>query len=240
LEKVVAANLEAITIESAISPTATVIWLHGLGANGDDFAPIVPQLQLSDHLPVRFVFPHAPLLPVTLNQGMLMPAWYDILGLGPGVAEDEAGVINSMQAIHALIAKQEAAGIASTRIAVVGFSQGGAMALYAGLRYPRPLAGIMALSAYLPLLAKIKAERDQANQHTPIFIAHGVHDQVVLPEWGKKGEQELVALGYAVAWKSYPMAHTVCVAEIDDIAMQLMHWFGAPTPCCGTGGAQHT
>ena len=214
--------LARIEIETTAEPTAAVIWLHGLGASGDDFAAIVPELDLSGCPSIRFVFPHAPEMPVSLNGGYSMPAWYDIYGaeLNSGSArrEDAAGVAASALEIEALIAHEVARGIAASRIVIAGFSQGCAMALHVGLRHAAPLAGIVALSGYLPLAATLAPERSAANTATPIFMAHGTHDPVVVPARGQAAQEQLAQLGYPVQWHSYPMEHSVHPREIADIA----------------------
>jgi phospholipase/carboxylesterase len=199
------------------APAASVIWLHGLGADGYDFAPIVDELRLPPAQPVRFIFPHAPMRPVTINNGFVMRAWYDILSLGPDRPEDEAGVRASGEIVAALIAGEVSAGVAEERIVVAGFSQGGAMALHIGLRHPRRLAGIMALSAYLPLQAKLAAEASAANGATPILLCHGLQDGVVPVALGMRARDELQRLGRPVEWRTYPMEHQVSMQEIADI-----------------------
>jgi phospholipase/carboxylesterase len=214
--------LSCIEIESAPNPSAAVIWLHGLGASGDDFAAIVPELDLLGLPGIRFVFPHAPTMPVTINGGYVMPAWYDILGteLASGAVrrEDAAGIEQSRQAIEALIAREVARGIPASHIVVAGFSQGCAMALHTGLRHAQPLAGIMALSGYLPLANTMSAERHAANAHTPIYMAHGTQDPVVMLSRAEASRDKLTALGYAVQWHTYPMPHSVHPREIADIS----------------------
>ena len=214
--------LERIEIESAPHPTAAVIWLHGLGASGDDFAAIVPELDLTGCPAIRFVFPHAPVMPVTLNNGYVMPAWYDIFGteLGAGAVrrEDAAGIAVSLQAVEALIANEVARGIAPANIVIAGFSQGCAMALHVGLRHPAKLAGIMALSGYLPLADTVATELSPANAHTPIFMAHGTQDPVVMLSRAVASRDALVGLGYPVQWHTYPMPHSVHPREIADIS----------------------
>ncbi|MDM0011855.1 alpha/beta hydrolase [Variovorax sp. J22P168] len=204
-----------IEIETAPNPTATVLVMHGLGADGNDFVPIAKELRLAEVGPVRFVFPNAPLLPVTINGGYRMPAWYDILG--PGAPEDEAGLRASQAAIEALIAAEKARGIPASRIVVAGFSQGCAMSFMTGLRHPEKLAGIVGLSGYLPLADKIAAERSPANQKTPIFQAHGQRDGVVPLARAAYGRDALLALGYDIEWHEYPMEHSVCMEEIADL-----------------------
>ena len=212
------ALLDAIQIESAPQPTAAVIWLHGLGASGDDFAAIVPELDLTGCRPIRFVFPHAPVMPVTINNGYAMPAWYDIFAPDLVRREDAAGIARSELAIEALIAREVARGIPARNIVLAGFSQGCAMTLHAGLRHPERLAGLMALSGYLPLASTLEAERHAANADTPIFMAHGRADPVVVLARAEASRQALEALGYKVQWHTYPMPHSVHPQEIADIS----------------------
>jgi phospholipase/carboxylesterase len=204
--------MDAIQIETGPDPDAAVIWLHGLGADGHDFEPIVPELELEK--PVRFVFPHAPLRPVTINQGMRMRAWYDILQLGGG-PEDEAGLRASQQLTEELIRAQ---GLPADRIVLAGFSQGGAIVLLTGLRYPERLAGVIALSTYLPLAGTLAAERSEPNRETPIFMAHGRYDDLIPMQRALGSRDYLQKLGYAVEWHDYPMPHSVCAPEIADIS----------------------
>ena len=210
--------LPRIELESAPQPTAAVIWLHGLGADGHDFASLVPELDLAGCPPIRFVFPHAPSMPVTVNGGYVMPAWYDILGPNLVSQQDAAGIQASERAIVALIAHEVARGIPAERIVLAGFSQGCAMALHTGLRLPQRLAGIMALSGYLPLADRITAERHPANAQTPVFMAHGTQDPVVAIARGEASRDALAALGQPVAWHSYPMPHSLHPQEISDIS----------------------
>jgi len=210
--------LETIEIESVPNPTAAVIWLHGLGASGDDFAAIVPELDLRGCAPIRFVFPHAPTMPVTINNGYVMPAWYDIFAADLVRREDAAGIQASARAIEALIAKEVARGIAPGHIVLAGFSQGCAMSLHTGLRHPARLAGIMALSGYLPLAGSVAAERHPANQHTPIYMAHGTVDPVVVLARAEDSRKALETLGYKVLWHTYPMPHSVHPQEVADIS----------------------
>jgi phospholipase/carboxylesterase len=212
--------LEAIEIETGPRPDACVIWMHGLGADGHDFEPVVPELGLPERLRIRFVFPHAPIRPVTINAGMRMRAWYDILQLGGG-PEDEAGVRASQAAIEKLIEREKSRGVGAARIVLAGFSQGGAIALQAGLRHPEPVAGIVALSTYLPLAAKLPAERSAANAAVPIFMAHGVYDPMIAIARAQASREALAALGYRVEWREYPMPHSVCGEEIADIGAWL-------------------
>lgn len=218
--------LPRVEIDSAPHPTAAVIWLHGLGADGNDFAALVPELDLRHCPPIRFVFPHAPSMPVTLNGGYVMPAWYDILGADLVSRQDAAGIQRSARAITALIEHEVARGIAHQNIVLAGFSQGCAMALHTGLRLPHRLAGIMALSGYLPLADTLPAERHPANAHTPIFMAHGTMDPVVAPARGEASRDLLTSLGYPVQWHSYPMAHSVHPREVSDLSAFLARVLG--------------
>ena len=214
--------LDCITLESAPNPTAAIIWMHGLGASGDDFAAIVPELDLAGCPAIRFVFPHAPAIPVTLNGGYVMPAWYDIFGteLGAGAVkrEDAAGIAKSQQDIEALIAHEVSRGIHPSKIVLAGFSQGCAMALHTGLRHPAKLAGIMALSGYLPLASTVAAERSAAIASTSIYMAHGTQDPVVVLSRAEASRDVLTGLGYNVQWHTYPMPHSVHPREIADIS----------------------
>jgi phospholipase/carboxylesterase len=212
---------EAVEVETGRNPNAAVIWLHGLGADGHDFEPVVPQLVQPQERAVRFVFPHAPVRPVTLNNGYAMRAWYDIAALNRAAAEDERGIRASQSTIDALIRRENDRGIASERIVLAGFSQGGAMALFAGTRQAQKLAGIMGLSCYLVLAARLAAERNAVNDATPIFLAHGSQDPVVAPELGAEARRLLQAAGYTVEWHAYSMPHAVCPQEILDIAAWL-------------------
>jgi phospholipase/carboxylesterase len=212
-----AALLPHIQIETAPNPTAAVIWLHGLGADGNDFAGLVPELDLAGLAPIRFIFPHAPSIPVTLNGGYVMPAWYDILGTALQRQEDAAGIHKSALQIEALIADQVAKGIAVSRIVLAGFSQGCAMVLHTGLRHPEKLAGIMALSGYLPLAGSVAAERHAANRDTPIFMAHGTMDPMITLDRAEASRDALASLGCKVHWHTYQMPHSVHPSEIADI-----------------------
>ena len=222
------ALLPRIELESAPLPLCAVIWLHGLGADGNDFASIVPQLDLRGCPPIRFIFPHAPSMPVTINGGYVMPAWYDILGANLVDRQDVAGIQKSEKAIVALIEQEAARGIAYERIVLAGFSQGCAMALHTGLRLPHRLAGIMALSGYLPLADRFTSERHTANAHTPVFMAHGTQDPVVILKRGEDSRDALKALGHPVQWHTYPMPHSVHPQEIVDIAAFLKQVLGKP------------
>ncbi|MBB3639365.1 alpha/beta hydrolase [Variovorax atrisoli] len=215
-----------IEIETAPNPTATVIVMHGLGADGNDFVPIAGELDLSAVGPVRFVFPNAPVMPVTINGGYQMPAWYDISVADLQVQEDEAGLRRSQATIEAIIANEKARGIAAGRIVVAGFSQGCAMALMTGLRHTERLAGIVGLSGYLPIAATTAAERHAANHETPVFLAHGRQDPVVPYAAAVRTREALSALGYAVEWHEYAMAHSVCMEEIADLNRFLLRVLG--------------
>jgi phospholipase/carboxylesterase len=220
------ALLPYVELQSASQPSAAVIWLHGLGADGHDFASLVPELDLSGCPPIRFVFPHAPSMPVTVNGGYVMPAWYDILGPNLVSQQDAAGIQSSERAIVALIAHEVARGIPAEHIVLAGFSQGCAMALHTGLRLPQRLAGIMAMSGYLPLADRITAERHPANAQTPVFMAHGTQDPVVVIARGEASRDALEALGQPVAWHSYPMPHSLHPQEIADISTFLAQVLG--------------
>jgi phospholipase/carboxylesterase len=213
--------LETIELETGAKPGAAVIWLHGLGADGHDFEPIVPELRLPASKPVRFIFPNAPQRPVTINMGMRMPAWYDILQLGGG-AEDETGIRESQAAIEKLIAAQKQKGIPARKIVLAGFSQGGAIVLQTALRHAERLAGVMALSTYLPLPAILGKERQDINNDLPVFMAHGQFDNMIGMDRAMHSRDALLALGYPVEWREYPMPHSVCPQEIADIAAFLL------------------
>ena len=213
--------LESIEIETAPNPDAAVIWMHGLGADGHDFEPIVPELRLPATTRIRFVFPHAPLRPVTINQGHVMRAWYDVRALAGVRREDEAGVRQSARQIEALLARERQRGIAPRRIVIAGFSQGGAMALHVGLRYADRLAGILALSCYLPLSNTLPTEASPANRDVPIFWAHGLHDPMIPQAMAEQGRAQLGELGYRIDWHQYPIPHSVSAEEIADVARWL-------------------
>ena len=202
--------MDAVEIETGPEPRAAVIWLHGLGADGHDFEPIVPELELEQA--VRFVFPHAPMRPVTINNGMRMRAWYDIFQFGGG-PEDEAGIRASQKIVEALIGAEK-----GKKIVLAGFSQGGAIVLQAALRHAKALAGVLALSTYLPLAAKVQAEASSANRAIPIFMAHGQYDEIIPLDRAEASRDALQRLGYAVEWHTYPMPHSVCAPEIADIS----------------------
>ncbi|MFW8565130.1 alpha/beta hydrolase [Orrella sp. 11846] len=209
--------LDCIEIETAPNPTHSIIWMHGLGADGNDFAPLVPALNVTRQLPIRFVFPNAPHQPVTINGGMRMPSWYDIFMPGPNRQEDEAGILASEEAIRLLIKRENERGIPTDRIVIAGFSQGCAMTLHTGLRYPEKLAGLIGLSGYLPLAKTAPQHWSPANQKTPIFLAHGTHDPMVTIDRGLATRDELDRHGYDVRWHTYPMPHSVCPEEVHDI-----------------------
>ena len=210
--------LETLEIETGASPRAAVIWLHGLGADGHDFEPIVPELGLPAAPTLRFVFPHAPLQAVTINGGAVMRAWYDVTGDG---RQDAAGVRASQARVEALIARERARDIAARSIVLAGFSQGGAVALQTGLRHPERLAGILALSAYLPLPDTLAHEASEANRGVPIFMGHGTEDPLIPLSWATRSRDHLVALGYAIEWREYQMPHSVCAEEIEDVGRWL-------------------
>jgi phospholipase/carboxylesterase len=214
--------LETIDIETAPHPDAAIIWLHGLGADGNDFVPMVPELVRRGERAWRFVFPHATARPVTINGGMRMRAWYDIVSLERRSVEDEAGFRETDLAVRELIAREIARGIPARRIVLAGFSQGGAVSLYTAPRYPERLAGVMALSSYLPLAARLEGERDPANLATPVFMAHGLADATLPIKLGLDSRDLLKSSGYAIEWHQYPMAHAVCADEIADIRQFLL------------------
>lgn len=214
--------LPAIEHETAANPRYSILWLHGLGADGNDFAPIVPELVDPAWPPLRFVFPHAPVRPVTINNGRSMRAWYDIAAFDLNARQDEAGMRASIGEVETLIARERSRGVPSEHIVLAGFSQGGAIALAAGLRHPEKLGGIIALSTYLPLHATLAGERHAANATLPIFWGHGTLDPVVILQRGTDSRDLLQSLGYTVDWHIYPMAHAVCAEEIDD----LRRWLG--------------
>lgn len=205
--------LDAVEIETGSRPQASVIWLHGLGADGHDFEPIVPELDIPD-VSIRFVFPHAPIRPVTLNAGFQMRAWYDIVGIDRSSPQDLEGIRQSQAEVASLIKRENSRGVETSSIILAGFSQGGAVALYSGLRYPESLAGMLGLSTYLPHSADTASERVDANQATPIFMAHGTMDDVVTLNLGEDSRKLLDELGYNVEWHTYPVAHSVAMEEI--------------------------
>jgi phospholipase/carboxylesterase len=221
----VSASLEAIELETGPQPEAAVIWLHGLGADGSDFVPVVDALDLPD-APIRFVFPHAPYRSVTINDGMVMRAWYDIVSTDLDRRADEAGVRDSRQLVEALVDREKARGIRAHRIALAGFSQGGAIALQTGLRHAERLAGIMALSCYLTTPRALEAERAEANRDVPIFMAHGTYDPIVPAHLARRSRELLGGLGYEVEWHEYPMEHSVVQEEVDAIGAWLRRVIG--------------
>ncbi len=215
--------MDAIVVETGPNPAWSVIWLHGLGADGSDFEPVVPELGLPDTPAIRFIFPHAPYQPVTCNGGYVMRAWYDIISLARDSRKiDEAGLIASRQRVRDLIAAEQARGVLAQRIILAGFSQGGAVAYLTGLTHPERLGGIVALSTYMPSPALLQAELVAAQVDLPVFAAHGDHDDVVAPELGEAARDLLRTLGGAPEWHSYPMPHSVCLEEIRDLG----RWLG--------------
>lgn len=222
--------LETVEQQPERTADAAVIWLHGLGADGHDFAALPPQLGMPPGSAIRYVFPHAPEMAVTLNMGMRMRAWYDIVSLDAR-GQDEVGIRRSAAAVDALIAREVERGVPSSRIVLAGFSQGAAMALFTGLRYPGPLAGIVALSGYLPLHDALADEAAPANRGIEIFQAHGQHDEVVPHALGRGSAERLRAAGYRVDWREYTMAHQVCLEEVQDIG----RWLAGRLPLQGGG-----
>lgn len=214
--------LDCVEIDPSEEPSAVVIWLHGLGADGHDFEAIVPELRLPDELPVRFVFPHAPRRPVTINFGMVMRAWYDILEMDVARKIDLKNFLDSAERLKDLITRERQAGIAPERILLAGFSQGGAVALHTGLRYPDRLAGIMALSTYLPTIDQLEEERSLANADVPVFMAHGRYDSMIPVDNAHRAREAMEALGYKVQWHDYPIEHQVSMDEIRDIRNWLL------------------
>ncbi len=214
------ALLETLEIETAPSPRAAVIWMHGLGADGHDFAGIEREVT-PPGAAVRYVYPHAPMMPVTINNGYVMRAWYDVFGVAGERREDEAGVRASQERIERLIAREKARGIPARAIVLAGFSQGGAMALHTGLRHPERLAGVMALSCFLPVARSVATEASAANRDVPLFMAHGIADDLIPVARVRAARDTLLGLGYEVEWHEYPMAHSLCPQEIEDIAAWL-------------------
>jgi phospholipase/carboxylesterase len=220
------ALLQAIELNTGHNPLGTVIWMHGLGADGNDFVPVVKELDLPETLPLRFIFPHAPMRPVTINGGHVMRAWYDITEISSTERTvDEAGIRDSQLAIEAFIEREISRGIAANRIVLAGFSQGGAIALQTGLRHSQALAGILALSTYLPLASTLEAEAGSANRSIPIFMAHGEQDTVIPISIAENSVKELHRNNYKVDWREYPMAHSVSMEEIGDIGVWLKQRF---------------
>lgn len=210
--------LQNIEIETAPNPQVAVIWLHGLGADGNDFVPLVNELDLSGLPGIRFVFPHAKTMPVTINGGYVMRAWYDITGAELTRREDEGGLRASQRDVEALITREKSRGIPASRIILAGFSQGCAMTLQTGMRHPEKLAGMLCLSGYLPLAASVASERTEESLATPIFMAHGTHDNVVPFARARDSKEALVSLGYQVEWHEYTMQHSLCLEEVQDIS----------------------
>lgn len=213
--------LEHIQVETNDNPEIAIIWMHGLGADGNDFVPMVRELDLAGLPGIRFIFPHAKTMPVTINNGYVMRSWYDISGLELTRREDENGLRASQQDIEAFIAREKARGIPASRIVLAGFSQGCAMAIQTGLRHPETLAGLLCLSGYVPLSAKLGTERTDASQSTPIFMAHGRYDNVVPFNRAEASRDLLVSLGYALEWHEYAMQHSLCLEEVQDISAWL-------------------
>jgi phospholipase/carboxylesterase len=220
--------LEVIEAESGDNPTATIIILHGLGADGNDFVPVAEELDLGAVGPVRFLFPHAPVMPVTVNGGYRMRAWYDILGTEQHGVQDERGLRRSRELVEALITREKGRGIPAGRIVLAGFSQGCAMALLTGLRHPERLAGIAGLSGYLPIAETTAAERSAANHDTPIFLAHGTHDEMISLDRAEATRDALQAMGYPVEWHEYLMGHSVSPLEIAELNAWLVRVLSAP------------
>lgn len=210
---------ETVEVVSGENPQGSVIWLHGLGADGHDFEPIVPELRLPRELALRFVFPHAPVQPVTINGGMAMRSWYDIRSLDSDDRADRAGVLQSRAILESLITREIERGVPASRIVIAGFSQGGAVAIHTALQTQQPIAGLMALSTYMALPDDIETASDRRD--LPIFMAHGTFDPVLQLAWGRGSADRLVAAGYSVDWHEYPMAHAVCPQEIADISRWL-------------------
>ncbi len=224
--KPVESALESVIVETGPDPQAAIVWMHGLGADGHDFEPLVPELLWSGAPKMRFVFPHAPVRPVSINNGYAMRAWYDILAIDRRAKEDAAGIETSATAIGALVRRENERGISSERIVLAGFSQGGAMALHTALRYPEKLAGIIALSCYLPLARELEANRAAVNQSTPIFMAHGTQDPVVPYPLGEESRRLLESGGHQVEWRSYAMPHSLCAEEVAHLQMFLRRVLG--------------
>jgi len=221
---------ETVEMQTGAEPVGSVIWLHGLGADGHDFEAIVPELRLADSLPLRFVFPHAPVRPVTINGGVPMRAWFDIAGLDRNAAQDEVGIRDSAAALRGLVDRELARGVASERIVVAGFSQGGSIAMHMALRFPQRLAGLMGLSTWLPLNASLDDEvagnPDSQPRDLPVFLAHGSMDPMLPVDMGRFSRARLEALGFDVEWHEYRMAHAVCAEEIVDIRAWLERAYG--------------
>ena len=219
-------TLQMVELQTSPEPTASIIWLHGLGADGYDFVPVVRELEILQAPPARFVFPHAPTRPVTINGGYVMRAWYDILGTDLVRREDESGIVDSHQRVEALIEREVKRGTPRARIVLAGFSQGGAITLQAGLRQKQPLAGLLALSTYLPLAERFDSERAAESLSVPIFMAHGRSDPVIPLARAVSSRDRLQAAGYAVEWHEYEMPHSICEEEIRHIAAFLRRVLG--------------
>ena len=219
--------LDMIEAESGDRPGATIIILHGLGADGNDFVPLAQELELDELGAVRFIFPHAPVMPVTINGGMRMRAWYDVVGFGADSPQDEAGLRRSRELVEAILAREKERGVPADRIVLAGFSQGCAIALLAGLRHPERLAGIAGLSGYLPLAHTTAAERSEANADVPIFLAHGTHDEVVALERAEASRDALQTLGYPVEWHEYLIGHAVSALEVQEFNAWLLRVLSA-------------
>ena len=219
--------LETVEVETGPEPTVAIIWLHGLGADGHDFEPLVPELVLPGGPNVRFVFPHAPVRPVTINGGRAMRAWFDILALDREAAQDEAGISEARGLVETLIEREKRRGIPADRLILAGFSQGGAIALYAGTRHPERLAGIIGLSCYLPLMSSQKDEAAEANADVPIFLVHGIFDAILPLARGESARDGLRELDYDVEWHEYRMSHAVCNEEVEDLRAWLSRTLGS-------------
>jgi phospholipase/carboxylesterase len=215
-------NLDSIVLNTHEQPDTAVIWLHGLGADGNDFVPIADELKLPSTLRVRYIFPHAPVRPITINQGYPMRGWYDITSLDVAGRDDAEGIMASSDAVGRLCDEQVSQGIRCNRIVLAGFSQGGAIALHQGLRHSQRLAGILALSCYLPRAVKLESEATAENRQTPVFMAHGLVDSVVAIEFGRQARNQLEQQCYPLEWHEYPMGHSVCADEITDIRRWLI------------------
>jgi phospholipase/carboxylesterase len=219
--------LQHVELTTGAEPAGSVIWMHGLGADGWDFVPIVRELPLPEGLALRFIFPHAPQRPVTINNGYVMRAWYDITQNDIARVPDEKGIRESQQSVEGLIARERARGMAASRIVLAGFSQGGAIALHTGLRHREKLAGIVALSSYLPLEASLDSETAAANKSTPVFMAHGTEDPIIPLELADASHRALTARGYSVEWHTWPMPHSVCAEEVEALGDFLARLYGA-------------
>ncbi len=228
MNDIAATPLETVIVETAPDAKYSIIWMHGLGADGHDFEPLVPELVSADTPALRFIFPHAPVRPVTINNGYQMRAWYDLIGIDRRAREDGTGIAASAAQIGALIRAENARGIATNRIVLAGFSQGGAMALHIATRHPEKLAGVIALSCYLPLAREFATDRSAANFTTPVYMAHGTQDPVVPFALGDETRRILEGTGYRVEWHAYPMPHSLCEQEVADLRTFLARVFGQP------------